>query len=238
MSFHRVLSVVMKKTGTESLLHGLVPLGDIINRLDKEYPGRDSMLNYENPYQLTVAVSLSAQTTDAGVNRVSPDLFRRWPDHASLAAADLNELEEVIHSLGFYHQKARNLRAAALRIEEDFGGEIPKEMEELTSLPGIGRKSANVIRGHLWNLPGIIVDTHFGRVCRRLGLTAAENPEKVEKEIAAIIPEYLQHDFSMTVNFHGRRYCMSRKPNCSECPLNDICPKKGVAGIKKIRVDR
>jgi len=203
-------------------------LSEIISILNKEYPDRRSLLTYESPYQLTVAVALSAQTTDAGVNRVSPELFRRWPGPGSLAKADLSELETVIHSLGFYHQKARNLIASAALIVDQYGGEIPREMNELTSLPGIGRKSANVIRGHIWDLPGIIVDTHFGRVCRRLGLTRSENPDKVEKELMLIIPEKQQNDFSMTVNYHGRRYCMSKKPNCIKCPLRDLCPKKGV----------
>jgi len=203
----------------------------IISLLNEEYPDRRSLLNYENPYQLTVAVALSAQTTDAGVNRVSPELFRRWPNPESLAEADLSELEAVIHSLGFYHQKARNLIASAGMIKEKFNGVIPREMEELTSLPGIGRKSANVIRAHIWNLPGIIVDTHFKRVCRRLGLTRSENPDSVEKEISILIPDELKNDFSMTVNYHGRRYCMSRKPDCTNCPLRDLCPKRGVSQI-------
>jgi len=215
-------------TGNPDSEIGKAFLSEIISLLNKEYPDRPSLLNYENPYQLTVAVALSAQTTDAGVNRVSPELFRRWPNPESLAEADLRELETVIHSLGFYRQKARNLIASAGLIEENFGGEIPREMKELTSLPGIGRKSANVIRAHVWNLPGIIVDTHFGRVCRRLGLTRSENADSVEKEISILISDELKNDFSMTVNYHGRRYCMSRKPDCGNCPLRDLCPKIGV----------
>lgn len=205
-----------------------ITLSDILDRLDAEYPDRDTLLSYKDPFQLAVAVSLSAQTTDAAVNKVTPELFRRWPDPTALAGADITELEELIHSLGFFRQKARNLIAAARRLVEEFDGKVPREMNHLTSLSGIGRKSANVIRAHIWNLPGIIVDTHFGRVCRRLGLTETKDPEKVEKEIAALIPEDLQITFSMTANFHGRRYCMSRKPNCTGCPLNDICPKFGV----------
>jgi len=203
-------------------------LSAIIPLLNHEYPERESLLNYENPYQLAVAVSLSAQTTDAGVNRVSPELFRRWPDPESLSHADIQELEKIIHPLGFFHQKARNLVAAAERINIVFGGKLPMEMKELTSLAGIGRKSANVIRAHLWSLPGIIVDTHFGRVCRRLGLTVAENPVQLEREIANLIPEDIQNDFSMTVNFHGRKFCFARKPDCVHCPLNGLCPQKGV----------
>ncbi len=203
-------------------------LAEIIRRLDAEYPDRFSLLNWETPFQLCVAVALSAQTTDAGVNKVTPKLFRRWPNPESMAEADTAEVEEVIHSLGFFRQKARNLVAAATRIRDEYSGEVPRSMDDLTSLPGIGRKSANVIRGHIWNLPGIIVDTHFGRVCRRLGLTEEKDPVKVEKELGAMVPEEAQHGFSMTANFHGRRYCHSRKPSCSDCPLEDICPKYGV----------
>ncbi len=205
-----------------------ISLSEIIKRLNAEYPDRETLLIHTDPFQLMVAVSLSAQTTDAGVNKVTPELFRRWPDPAALAGADAVELEALIHSLGFFRQKTCNLIAAARRLVEEFGGKVPREINHLISLPGIGRKSANVIRAHVWNLPGIIVDTHFGRVCRRLGLTDAKDPEKVEREIAALIPEDLQITFSMTANFHGRRYCMSRKPNCAGCPLNDICPKFGV----------
>ncbi len=197
----------------------------ILDILADEYPDHTSMLTYLNPYQLTVSVALSAQTTDAAVNKVSPELFRRWPNPASLASADVNELEQVIHSLGYFRQKARNLIAASRRITEVYSGEIPKEMDELTSLPGIGRKSANVIRGHIWGFPGIIVDTHFGRVCRRLGLTEAADPAKVEKDIEAMIPRERWNEFSMTANYHGRKYCMARKPNCFECPLEGVCPK-------------
>jgi endonuclease-3 len=203
-------------------------LFEILDRLDAEYPDREPLLSYLNPFQLTVAVSLSAQTTDAAVNKVTPELFRRWPDPVALAGADIGELEVLIHSLGFFRQKARNLVGASRHLVEEYDGAVPREMADLTSLPGIGRKSANVIRAHVWNLPGIIVDTHFGRVCRRLGLTEYKDPEKVEKKIGTMIPEDRQMAFSMTANLHGRRYCMSRKPNCAECPLDSLCPKYGV----------
>ena len=203
-------------------------LMELLSRLEKEYPDRRPLLNYASPFELMVAVSLSAQTTDAGVNRVTPVLFERWPDAASLAAAEQSELEEIIHSLGFFRQKAKNLIAASRILTEKFDSELPRGMDQLVSLPGIGRKSANVIRAHIWNLPGIIVDTHFGRVCRRLGLTEEKDPVRVEKELSAMIPEERQTEFSMTANLHGRRYCMSRKPDCPACPLEDLCPKYGV----------
>ncbi len=171
---------------------------EIVRRLEAEYPVRESLLNYSGAFELCVAVALSAQTTDAAVNAVTPELFRRWPTPGALAHADKDELEAVIHSLGFFRQKAANLRAAAARIADNFNGQVPRDMAQLLSLPGIGRKSANVIRAHIWDLPGIIVDTHFGRVCRRLGLTEAKDPLKVEKEIGAIIPVEKQRDFSMT----------------------------------------
>ena len=199
-------------------------LPQILDRLKAEYPDRKPLLQYEDAFQLLVSVSLSAQTTDAAVNKVTPKLFRRWSTPSALASADRDEVEELVHSLGFFRQKAKNLIAASRCLVEQFGGEVPKSMEDLTSLPGIGRKSANVIRAHIWNLPGIIVDTHFGRVCRRLGLTRQEDPVKVELELARMIPKERQQEFSMTANFHGRKYCMSRKPNCTDCPLNDICP--------------
>ncbi len=203
-------------------------LAEIFRRLNEEYPDRESLLTYTNPFQLTVAVALSAQTTDAAVNKVTPELFRRWPNPVALAAADNTEVEELIHPLGFFRQKARNLIGSASRLMSEYDGEVPQGMDDLTSLPGIGRKSANVIRGHIWNLPGIIVDTHFGRVCRRLGLTESKDPTKVEREIQEIVPLEEQRAFSMTANFHGRRYCHSRKPKCSDCPLEPICPKYGV----------
>lgn len=207
-------------------------LGELMRRLDNEYPNWRPPLNYRNPYELFVAVSLSAQTTDVAVNRVTPGLFRLYPSAGELASADIRELEEIIHPLGFFRQKAGNLVRGAKRIVEEYEGELPRGMESLTSLPGIGRKSANVIRSHIWGLPGIIVDTHFGRVCRRLGLTEETDPVKVERAIEAIVPEKRHIDFSMTVNFHGRRYCMSRKPNCDDCPLGDICPRYGLLGSR------
>ena len=206
----------------DSRLHGILDL------LAAEYPNRPPMLVYVNPYQLAVAVSLSAQTTDAAVNRTTPELFRRWPDAASLAKAEEGEVEEVIRSLGFFRQKARNLIAAARRIVEDFDGDVPREMGDLISLPGIGRKSANVIRAHVWGLPGIIVDTHFGRVCRRLGLTDATDPAKVERDIETQVPVDRWNEFSMTANYHGRKCCTARKPDCTACPVEHLCPKYGV----------
>jgi endonuclease-3 len=200
----------------------------ILDVLNNEYKDRGPLLEFRNPFELLAAVSLSAQTTDAAVNRVTPELFRRWPDPESLSGADSVELEELVHPLGFFRQKARNLIAASRMLVEDYGSTVPENMDELTSLPGIGRKSANVIRSHVWKLPAIIVDTHFGRVCRRLGLTEETDPDKVEHAMQVFIPAARWSEFSMTANLHGRRYCMSRKPDCGACPLEGLCPKIGV----------
>ena len=200
----------------------------VINLLHQEYRDIKSMLDFNSSFELLVAVSLSAQTTDVAVNRTTPGLFARWPDAESLAEAEPGELEAVIHSLGFFRQKARNLIGAARLIRQRFGGKVPRSMEDLTSLPGVGRKSANVIRAHIWNLPGIIVDTHFGRVSRRLGLTLGKSPDAVEVDLGARVVPQEQIFFSMAVNKHGRVYCMARKPDCSHCPLSEICPRVGL----------
>ena len=199
-------------------------LDEMMNRLDREYSDRRPLLNYTTPFELSVAVALSAQTTDAAVNLVTPEIFKRWPGPQELAKADEGELQDVIHSLGFFRQKARNCIAASRILVEKFHSQVPDSMENLIMLPGIGRKSANVIRAHLWNQPGIIVDTHFGRVCRRLGLSEEKDPVKLESQLLLLIPESRQIEFSMTANLHGRRYCKSRRPLCKDCPLMDLCP--------------
>lgn len=222
----------MKEPGSKKHIagrSGLDRLTSILDGLNIEYRDRRPLLEFRNPFELLVAVSLSAQTTDAAVNRVTPELFRRWPDPESLSGADSGELEELVHPLGFFRQKARNLIAASSMLAEEYGSAVPEGMDELTSLPGIGRKSANVIRSHVWNLPAIIVDTHFGRVCRRLGLTEETDPERVEHALQVLIPVTRWSEFSMTANLHGRKYCMSRKPDCTACPLEGLCPKNGVA---------
>lgn len=198
---------------------------EFIDMLDAEYPNRQPLLDYRSPFELLVSVALSAQTTDVAVNKVTPELFQRWPNAVELSQANQGELEDVIHSLGFFRQKAKNLIASSKVLVERFDGRVPQSMENLIALPGIGRKSANVIRAHVWGLPGIIVDTHFGRVCRRIGFTTQKDPVRVEKDIVAIVPEHRHIEFSMTANLHGRRYCHSRKPNCDECFLGALCPK-------------
>lgn len=199
-------------------------LQKILAILRREYPDRQPLLVYATPFQLLVAVILSAQTTDAGVNKVTPELFARYPDPPSLAAAPLAELERIIHPLGFFHTKAVNIKKTAALVAERFRGSVPREMDDLLTLPGVGRKTAGVLRAALYGLPAVIVDTHCSRVALRLGVTTTRDPARAEREIAARIPEADWSDFSMTVNRHGRRYCTARSPRCPECPLLGLCP--------------
>lgn len=193
-------------------------------RLRTEYPDAIPLLDFRNEYELLVAVVLSAQTTDAQVNRITPELFRRFRGPAELAAAPIEELEQLVHSTGFYRTKAKNIRGAAKMLVERHGGTVPNRMEDLVELPGVGRKSANVILSHAHGLPGIIVDTHFGRVTRRLDLTRSQNPAHVERDIAGILNPSDHTAFSMTVNYHGRYCCKARVPECYRCAIRDLCP--------------
>lgn len=198
-----------------------------VERLLQTHPKVEPFLRYENPFQLIVAVVLSAQCTDAMVNQVTPALFARFPEPAALAQADLSELESLIFRTGFYRAKARNLKALAQRLVAVHQGQVPQGMDDLTALAGVGRKTAHVVRGALWGLPAIIVDTHFGRVVRRLGLSGQNDPIKLEADVAAAVAESDQYGFSMAANLHGRLLCHARKPRCSECYLADLCPSAG-----------
>jgi len=194
--------------------------------LNLEYPDRQPLLNFRNPFELLIAVILSAQTTDAGVNKVTPLLFDQYPDPASLAAAEQNDVENIIHSTGFYKVKASNIIKTAVLLQERGDSTLPDTMKELTALPGVGRKTANVILYHIFGKPAIIVDTHFKRVSQRLGFTKLTEPEQIEKQLVKAIPREIQSDFSMTLNLHGRKYCFARKPDCPGCPLRELCPSK------------
>jgi endonuclease III len=187
------------------------------------YPDRRPLLTYRNPYELVIAVILSAQTTDAQVNRVTPHLFARYPRPADLAAAAQPEVEAIVHSTGFYRNKARNVVAAAHAIESEFGGRVPATMEELVSIPGMGRKSANVILGVVYGEPSIVVDTHLTRVTNRLGFVDTKNPQRIERELRELVAPEIQTDFSMTVNLHGRYRCFARGPDCGACEVFDLC---------------
>lgn len=181
-------------------------------------------LEHRNPFELLVATILSAQCTDARVNATVPSLFERWPDAEALASADQSELEEVVHPTGFYRSKARNLQGMARQLLADHDGEVPTSLKDLVKLPGVGRKTANVIRSVAFDLPGLPVDTHVGRLVRRLGITDEEDPVKVELALNPMIPQYERGDFSLRLILHGRRVCSARKPACDDCVLNDYCP--------------
>lgn len=197
---------------------------EILDRLTVEYPETPSMIRYRSPFELLIGVILSAQTTDEQVNAILPSLFRRYPNAEALAAASPADVETLIHSVGFFRQKSKSIIAAARAVVEEFGGTVPGTMEELVRLRGVGRKSAGVILLHVYNRPAIIVDTHFGRVVRRLGFSNAKDPTKLERDVASLLPDAYWNSASMRLNYHGRRYCFSRKPDCDGCPISDLCP--------------
>ena len=195
----------------------------IFNLLSESYPYAETELNFSNPYELLVAVILSAQCTDKRVNQVTPDLFKAYPDAYAMQNAYQPDVERLIHSCGFFRNKAKNIISACKKIVEEFGGEVPNTVERLESLPGVGRKTANVVYSVAFGGDAIAVDTHVFRVARRLGLSTGTTPKKVEKDLNLAIPKdlwgYAHHLFI----FHGRRTCHSRKPNCKECKLQDFC---------------
>jgi endonuclease-3 len=199
-----------------------------MRRLIEEYPDAHCELDHENPFQLLVATILSAQCTDARVNMVTPHLFARYPTPRDLAEADPAELEEIVRSTGFFRSKARNLIGMAQGLVEGHDGEVPSRMKDLTALAGVGRKTANVVRSVALDQPGLPVDTHVGRLSRRLGLTEQEDPVKVETELSAMIPAAERGRFSLRLILHGRRVCPARKPQCGDCVLNDFCPSSEV----------
>ncbi len=199
--------------------------------LGEEYPGeaRDlCALVHENPFQLLTATILSAQTTDEAVNAVTPALFARYPTPADLAAADPSEVERLVHQTGFFRAKTRSIIGMAAALEERFGGRVPSRMEDLVTVPGVGRKTANVLRSVAFGLPGLPVDTHVGRLSRRLGLTAETDPVKVEADLNRLVPARDRGAFSLRLIVHGRRICQARRPRCDLCVLAAFCPKTGV----------
>jgi len=217
---------------------------ETFERLTPLYPGTAQELcelDHVSPFQLTVATILSAQTTDARVNTVTPTLFAKWPDAQALAGADIGELEEVLHPTGFFRQKAKSVQGMARILLEEHGGEVPTELADLVKLPGIGRKTANVIRSVAYGLPGLPVDTHVLRLSVRLGLTDETDPVKVEHALGALLSPRDWGLFSERVILHGRRVCDARLPNCEECVLNDFCPsafKAELTGRKPPRPPR
>ena len=197
-------------------------------RLAIEYPDAVCELDHEGSFQLLAATILSAQCTDKRVNMVTPNLFATYPTPEALAGAAPQELEEIVRSTGFYASKAKNLLGMAQRLVEFYDGEVPGRMEDLTSLPGVGRKTANGVRSVALDLPGLPVDTHVGRLSRRLGMTTETDPVKVEFELNPMVPSSERGKFSLRLILHGRRVCPSRKPRCGECVLQDFCPSSEV----------
>jgi endonuclease-3 len=201
----------------------------IFKLLQQEYPDAHCELDHEDPYQLLVATILSAQCTDVRVNTVTPGLFARYPDAEQLAMADPREVEDIIRPTGFFRNKAKNLLGMAGGLLDRFGGAVPDRMEDLVTLPGVGRKTANVILGTAFEKPaGVVVDTHVGRLSRRLGLTRHSDPVKVETVLMKLFPQKHWTLLSHLLIFHGRRVCVARRPRCAECVLNDLCPSSEV----------
>ncbi|MEY5145382.1 MAG: hypothetical protein RL745_751 [Actinomycetota bacterium] len=199
----------------------------IYRRLQREYPDAHCELDFSSPLQLLVATMLSAQCTDKRVNMVTPALFRRYPTAGAFAGAKQSELEDSIRSTGFFRTKATNIIAMAQTLCEEFGGEVPADLDALVQLPGVGRKTANVVLGNAFAIPGLTVDTHFGRLVRRFGWTNQVDPVKVEREVAQLIPQSEWTNLSHQLIWHGRRCCHARKPACGACVLADVCPAFG-----------
>jgi endonuclease-3 len=200
----------------------------ILKVLTRLYPDAHCALHFRNPLELLIATILSAQCTDVRVNLVTPALFARYPDARAFAGANRKELEKAIKTTGFFRNKARNIQECCKALVEHHGGQVPGTMEELVPLAGIGRKTANVVLGNAFGVPGITVDTHVGRLSRRLGLTEEVDPVKVERDLMELVPKKDWTMFSHRVIFHGRQVCHSRKPLCGECALAKWCPKTGV----------
>jgi endonuclease-3 len=202
----------------------------ITRKLAQLYPDAHCALHYANPLQLLIATILSAQCTDERVNRVTPALFARYPDAKALAEADQAELEKMIQSTGFFRNKAKNIIACCQQLVELHHGEVPRTMEELVPLPGVGRKTANVILGNAFEVPGIPVDTHVGRLSQRMGLSKHSDPVKIERDLMTLIPCKDWTMFAHRMIFHGRQVCHSRKPSCEQCQLAALCPRQGIEG--------
>lgn len=195
--------------------------------LAETYPDARCELDYGDPLQLLIATVLSAQSTDRRVNRVTPDLFARYPDAAALAAADRAELEEIIRPTGFFRAKAESLQGIGQALCDRHGGEIPADLDALVALPGVGRKTANVVLGEAFGVPGITVDTHVGRLARRFGWTDADDPVRIERDLMELLPEESWTEISQDLIWHGRRCCHARRPACGACPVARWCPSFG-----------
>ena len=203
-------------------------MAEILKILDREYPEAECSLVYETPYQLLVATILSAQCTDERVNRVTPALFRKYPTVRDMAAADLGEIEKLVQSTGFFRSKARSIWEASQALIAKHGGEIPRDLEALTELRGVGRKTANVVLGVAYGVPSLVVDTHVGRLSRRMGFTKATDPVKIEQELMRLVPREQWTRYAHFMIAHGRKVCTARRARCEECPVAVLCPRVGV----------
>lgn len=210
-------------------MRGSAPITEVIPRLKREYPDAKTELNWSNPLELLVATILSAQTTDVRVNQVTENLFEKYRTAEDYAGVEAEQLEEEIRPTGFYRNKARSLQGMARALVEDHNGQVPRTMSELTALPGVGRKTANVVLGNAFGTnEGVVVDTHVRRLSNRLGLSSQKDPEKIEWDLLEVVPEEDRTVFSHLLILHGRSVCKSRKPDCPNCSLNDVCPSSTV----------
>ena len=210
----------------------------IYRQLSKNYPNVRCELDYKNAFQLLVATVLSAQCTDKRVNQTTPALFKKYPNSQKMAKADLRDIQKLVKSTGFFRAKAKNIKGLSNIIVEQFNGNVPSNLEDLVTLPGVGRKTANVVLGHAFGIPGITVDTHFGRLSRRFGWSKQNNPVKVEFEVGELIPEKEWTNLSQRMIWHGRRVCHSRKPACGACALAKLCPSYGIGEVDPIKAKR
>ena len=210
----------------------------IYRQLTKNYPNVRCELDYNSAFQLLVATVLSAQCTDKRVNQTTPALFKKYPNPKKMAKADLKEIQKLVKSTGFFRAKAKNIKSLSNKIMEEFDGDVPSNLEDLIALPGVGRKTANVVLGHAFGIPGITVDTHFGRLSRRFGWSKQSDPVKVEFEVGELIHEKEWTNLSQRMIWHGRRVCHARKPACGACPLAKLCPSYGIGEIDPIKAKR
>ena len=204
-------------------------VNELIRLLEDQYPDAVCALEYENDYELLFAARLSAQCTDARVNMVTPELFSRYPTLESLAGADTEELERIIHSCGFFRSKARDISAAAAMLLSEFGGRVPDTMDDLLRIPGVGRKTANLMLGDIYKKPAVVVDTHCIRLSNRIGLVSTADPVKIETELRKILPPECSSDFCHRLVLHGRAVCTARNPACGDCGIVSVCNRAGVA---------
>ncbi len=204
----------------------------VIRQLKKIFPVAECALHHESAFQLLVATILSAQCTDERVNMATPELFRKYPDAAALKASTQKAVEKIVQPLGFFRNKAKNIRGMAAKLVDEFNGEIPQDIDKLVSLPGVGRKTASVVLGTWYGIPsGVVVDTHVRRISNLLGLTDSQNPEIIERHLMAIIPEKEWIEYSHRIIYHGRQTCIARRPRCTECGLLKWCPRIGLDAL-------